>query len=44
MEENDMDMHVLLKEAERLKESITADRRTLHRNPEAGPDLPETAA
>ena len=39
-----MDMHVLLKEAERLKESITADRRTLHRNPEAGPDLPETAA
>ena len=44
MEENDMDMHVLLKEAERMKETITADRRILHRNPEVGPDLPETAA
>ena len=39
-----MDMHVLLKEAERMKETITADRRTLHQNPEAGTDLPETAA
>ena len=39
-----MDMHVLLKEAERMKETITADRRILHRNPEVGPDLPETAA
>ena len=39
-----MDTTILLKEAEQLKAAITADRRTLHRNPEAGPDLPETAA
>lgn len=39
-----MDTNCLLKEAEQLKETITADRRTLHRNPEVGPDLPETAA
>ena len=39
-----MDTNGLLKEAEQLKETITADRRTLHRNPEVGPDLPETAA
>ena len=39
-----MDTTILLKEAEQLKAAITADRRTLHQNPEAGPDLPETAA
>ena len=39
-----MDTTILLKEAEQLKAAITADRRTLHRNPEAGPDLPETVA
>ena len=42
--EDDMDTTILLKEAEQLKAAITADRRTLHQNPEAGPDLPETAA
>ena len=39
-----MDTTILLKEAEQLKAAITANRRTLHQNPEAGPDLPETAA
>ena len=38
--EDDMDTTILLKEAEQLKAAITADRRTLHQNPEAGPDLP----
>ena len=42
--EDDMDTTILLKEAEQLKAAITANRRTLHQNPEAGPDLPETAA
>ena len=39
-----MQIKELLQDAERLKTEITADRRVLHQNPEAGPHLPETAA
>ena len=39
-----MQIRELLQDAERLKTEITADRRVLHQNPEAGPHLPETAA
>ena len=38
-----MQIRELLQDAERLKTEITADRRVLHQNPEAGPRLPETA-
>ena len=39
-----MDMKELLSEAGQMRETLLAHRRTLHRNPEAGPHLPETAA
>ena len=39
-----MDMKELLSEAEQMRETLLAHRRTLHRNPEAGSHLPETAA
>ena len=39
-----MDTRTLLIEAEEIRAEITADRRALHRNPEAGSDLPETVA
>ena len=39
-----MQIRELLQDAEQLKAEITADRRVLHQNPEAGPHLPETAA
>ena len=39
-----MQIRELLQAAEQLKAEIITDRRTLHQNPEAGPQLPETAA
>lgn len=39
-----MELHTLLQEAEVMQPEILADRRALHRNPETGAELPETAA
>ena len=39
-----MELRTLLQEAEVMQPEILADRRTLHRNPETGAELPETAA
>lgn len=39
-----MELHTLLQEAEAMQPEILADRRALHRNPETGAELPETAA
>lgn len=39
-----IDAKTLLAEAETLRPALLTDRRTLHRNPEAGPVLPHTAA
>ena len=39
-----IDAKTLLAEAETLHPALLTDRRTLHRNPEAGPVLPHTAA
>jgi amidohydrolase len=38
-----IDAKTLLAEAETLRPALLTDRRTLHRNPEAGPVLPHTA-
>lgn len=39
-----MELRTLLQEAEVMQPEILADRRALHRNPETGAELPETAA
>ncbi len=39
-----MELRILLQEAEVMQPEILADRRALHRNPETGAELPETAA
>ena len=39
-----MDIQELRREAQTMQPQLTADRRRLHRNPEAGAVLPETVA
>lgn len=39
-----MDIQELRREAQTMQPQLTADRRCLHRNPEAGAVLPETVA
>ena len=39
-----MDIQELRREAQTMHPQLTADRRRLHRNPEAGAVLPETVA